>query len=151
MILLWSWFWHCHQVISERVYTLVKEMQHVPSNLLKSIIMVIHYNHVFSTATIWVTLFSWTGDRNIPSATSMDDTLHATVQINPSSPSTLMALLLRASWQNVLSPINLQRFQEGNSGGIKPESCHWAGWQQKHVVLFVLHLSSLARGRCSAG
>lgn len=61
---------------------------------------------------------------------------------NPSSLSTLMALLLRASWQNVLSPINLQMFQEENSGGIKPESCHWAGWQWKHVVLFVLHLSS---------
>lgn len=77
----------------------------------------------------------------------MDDTLH-TVPINVSS---LMALLLRAPWQNVLSSINLQRFQEENPGGIKPESCHWAGWRRKHVVLFVLHLSSLVRGRRLAG
>lgn len=131
-------------------HTFVKEIKDVPPNLLSSTIMVIYYNHVFYTATIWATLFWWNGDRNIPSATSMDDTLHTTVQINASSPSTLMALLLQASWQNVLFPINLQRFQEENSGGIKPESCHWAGCWPKHVVLFVLHLSSLVRGRCLA-
>lgn len=68
---------------------------------------------------------------------------------SPPPPAALMALLLRASWQNVLSFINFQRFREENSGGIKPESCHQAACGA--LVLFVLQLSSLVWARCLAG
>lgn len=101
--------------------------------------LTLYVKHLYPGAGRWIAL------------KCLNDMLHTSVQINPSSLSTLMALPLRASWQNVLSPINLQRFQEEISGGIKPLSCHRAGWRWKHVVLFVLRFSSLDRGRSLAG